>query len=213
MKTETLGEPRKPAAQAASARTASMFHCSPKKNASAGLPGLSSASEATRVAPLTRGTTSATDWSASTAWIPFRPASVAGADPCSPLTAASPVLGETQSTVPPSAVTCAAKSPGAAALKDTMWRPVPARDERFAADMAAMRGPPGAAFGPERTRTSFVQATAPAQPMTASVRADMRRAIESPEGRGEGSKHALGSSDRQEKRRRSWGDHFPTQKV
>src|SRR5438477_402655 len=81
------------------------------------------------------------------------------------------------------------------------------------ASMAAMRGPPGAAFGPERTRTSFVQATAPAQPMTASVRADLRRAIESPEGRGEGSKHALGSSDRQEKRSRPWGDHFPTQKV
>src|SRR5256885_982655 len=174
---------------------------------------LTCASEATRVAPLTRGTTSATDWSASTAWIPFRPASVAGADPCSPLTAASPVLGETQSTVPPSAVTCAAKSPGAAALKDTMWRPVPTGDGTFAADMAAMRGPPGAAFGPERTRTSFVQATAPAQPMTASVRADVGRGIESPDGRGEGSKHALGSSDRQEKRRRSWSDHFPTQKV
>src|SRR2546430_14332968 len=54
--------------------------------------------------------------------MPLAPASVVAAEPWSPLTAARPEPGETHSTFPPSAATCAAKSAGTEPLKDTMWR-------------------------------------------------------------------------------------------
>src|SRR2546422_7181352 len=54
--------------------------------------------------------------------MPRLPASVAAADPWRPLTAARPLPDDTQSTLPPRAATCAAKSVGTEPLNVTMRR-------------------------------------------------------------------------------------------
>src|SRR3989440_8571545 len=54
--------------------------------------------------------------------MPLAPASFVAAEPWSPLPAARPEPGETHSTFPPSAATCAAKSAGTDPLNDTIWR-------------------------------------------------------------------------------------------
>src|SRR5437899_5821283 len=97
MKIDTLEEPRKPCAQAASACTARMFHCRANRTAPAGFallatPALPSASGADSC-----GTSSGIAASASTVRIPLAAASRVAAAPLRPLTVASPLPGATTS--------------------------------------------------------------------------------------------------------------------
>lgn len=157
MKIDTSLEPKNWWAQAASACTARMFHCLAYRAAPAGLVGLPTPSAFAASGSEVAGMSSSRDSSASTAWTPGEPASVAGAEPTRPLTVASPVPGEIHSTVPPSAATRSAKSAGTAPLKDTMSRPV--SDVVTSALVASKRG---ARVGPA-TRGSSTQAATSAK--------------------------------------------------
>src|SRR2546422_2485382 len=69
--------------------------------------------------------------------MPRLPASVAAADPWRPLTAARPLPDDTQSTLPPRAATCAAKSVGTEPLNVTMRRLFVAAPRATAANWGA----------------------------------------------------------------------------
>src|SRR5439155_331047 len=118
------------------------------------------------------GTSRAIPTSASTAWIPRPPASVAGPDPLRPLTAASPLPGDTHSTVPPSAVTRAPKSAGTAPENDTMCRPVPAPLVAAVLTVIAESRGAGRAAGAKGMRESLRQALAANAPRTANREAE-----------------------------------------
>src|SRR4029077_544238 len=87
--------------------------------------------------------------------MPRRPASVVGAVPVRPLTAARPLPEETQSTLPPSAFTWAAKSAGTLPVNETTYRPV-AATLPLAATAAASMG--ARATGSDGTRASGTHA-------------------------------------------------------
>src|SRR2546421_3748490 len=84
--------------------------------------------------------------------MPLAPASFVAAEPWSPLPAARPEPGETHSTFPPSAATCAAKSAGTEPLKDTMWRMFAEEAPRAT---EANWGARAAAAGSGETRASY----------------------------------------------------------
>src|SRR3989442_9369614 len=69
--------------------------------------------------------------------MPRLPASVAAAGPWRPLTAARPLPDDTQSTLPPRAATCAAKSVGTEPLNVTMRRLFVAAPRATAANWGA----------------------------------------------------------------------------
>src|SRR5437764_10872165 len=172
MKIDTPEEPRAPCAQATSACTARMFHWRAKRTAPAGLALLATPPSAAASGADNWGTSRAIPTSASTAWIPRPPASVAGPDPLRPLTAASPLPGDTHSTVPPSAVTRAPKSAGTAPENDTMCRPVPAPLVAAVLTVIAESRGAGRAAGAKGMRESLRQALAANAPRTANREAE-----------------------------------------
>src|SRR2546430_2948455 len=172
MKIDTPEEPRAPCAQATSACTARMFHWRAKRAARAGLASLAAPPSAAASGADNWGSSRAIPASASTAWIPRPPASVAGPDPLRPLTAASPLPGDTHSTVPPSAVTRAPKSAGTAPENDTMCRPVPAPLVAAVLTVIAESRGAGRAAGAKGMRESLRQALAANAPRTANREAE-----------------------------------------
>src|SRR5213080_883010 len=172
MKIDTPEEPRAPCAQATSACTARMFHWRAKRTAPAGLALLATPPSAAASGADNWGSSRAIPASASTAWIPRPPASVAGPDPLRPLTAASPLPGDTHSTVPPSAVTRAPKSAGTAPENDTMCRPVPAPPVAAVLTVIAESRGAGRAAGAKGMRESLRQALAANAPRTANREAE-----------------------------------------
>src|SRR5213082_2991018 len=156
MKIDTPEEPRAPCAQATSACTARMFHWRAKRTAPAGLALLATPPSAAASGADNWGTSRAIPTSASTAWIPRPPASVAGPDPLRPLTA----------------VTRAPKSAGTAPENDTMCRPVPAPPVAAVLTVIAESRGAGRAAGAKGMRESLRQALAANAPRTANREAE-----------------------------------------
>src|SRR5437773_9279823 len=109
--------------------------------------------------------------------MPLLAPSSAGALPRKPLTAAGPLPVDTQSTFPPRAATCCAKSLGTCRLNETMWRPVGARAvttrELATAANCGVRRMAGS-DGKRASRTHAATATSPmAATRDTNLRADM----------------------------------------
>src|SRR6266550_7167766 len=113
--------------------------------------------------------------------MPLAPASVVAAEPWSPLTAARPEPGETHSTFPPRAATCAAKSAGTEPLKDTMWRMFAEEAPRAT---EANWGARAAAAGSGETRASYAHAAAATRPSVANRGTDITSDTGRPRGNG-----------------------------
>src|SRR6266516_454643 len=100
--------------------------------------------------------------------MPLAPASVVAAEPWSPLTAARPEPGETHSTFPPSAATCAAKSAGTEPLKDTMWRTFAEEAPRATVANWGARAAAAGSAGPDGRRASYTHAAVATTPTVAN---------------------------------------------
>src|SRR6266550_4158762 len=100
--------------------------------------------------------------------MPLAPASVVAAEPWSPLTAARPEPGETHSTFPPSAATCAAKSAGTEPLKDTMWRTFAEEAPRATEANWGARAAAAGSAGPDGRRASYTHAAVATTPTVAN---------------------------------------------